>query len=318
LSRVLLDVDTGIDDAQAILFALRSPELDIEGITTVCGNIDVNQASMNTLKVLDLARITDLPVARGASHPLTVAPCHVPLIHGSDGLGDTQLPEPMNQLTDQSAIELLTDAVSAHPNDVTVISLGPLTNIANAIQQDSRFVRDVQMLVIMGGCYQITPYGYGNVTPVAEYNVWADPEAAAIVFNSGLKITAVGLDITHDPSTCLQMEHVDRLAVMNTPVTSFIVDLCRFQMPTTGGLAYLHDPIAIATVIDPCLVTTQPGLVKVETEGRLTRGMTVFDRRPKWITHMPATGQIMTQVCTEIDGQRFLELFLNRLEQDEA
>jgi inosine-uridine nucleoside N-ribohydrolase len=313
---VLLDVDTGIDDAQAILLALRSPELDIEGITTVCGNIDVNQASMNTLKILDLANITDLPVARGASHPLTVAPCHVPLIHGSDGLGDTQLPEPMNQLTDQSAIELLTDVVSEHPNDVTVISLGPLTNIANAIQQGPRFVRDVQMLIMMGGCYHISPFGYGNVTPVAEYNVWADPQAAAIVFNSGLKITAVGLDITHDPSTCLQREHVDQLTAMNTPVTSFIADLCQFQMPTTGGIAYLHDPIAIATVIDPCIVTTQPGLVKVETEGLLTRGMTVFDRRPKWLTHEPATGQIRTQVCTSIKGQKFLGLFLNRLVLD--
>lgn len=315
---MLLDVDTGIDDAQALLFAFRNPELDIAGITTVCGNVDVNQASINTLKILDLVNITDIPVARGASHPLTATPSHVPLIHGSDGLGDTQLPEPMNQLTDQSAIELLTDVVSAHPNDVTVISLGPLTNIANAIQQDRRFVRDVKKLVMMGGCYQVTLFGYGNATPVAEYNVWADPEAAAIIFNSGLKITAVGLDITQDPSTCLRMEHVDRLAAMNTPVTSFIADLCRFQMPTTGGIAYLHDPIAVATVLDPCIVITQPGVVKVETEGLLTRGMTVFDRRPKWFTPVLTASRMMTQVCTGIKGQRFLELFLNWLEHDEA
>ena len=314
MTRVILDVDTGIDDAQALLFALRSPVLDIAGITTVCGNIDVNQASINTLKVLDLANITDIPVARGASRPLTVTPCHVPLIHGSDGLGDTQLPEPMNQLTNQSAIELLTDVVFTYPNDVTVISLGPLTNIANAIQQDLRFVRDVQKLVMMGGCYQVTPFGYGNVTPVAEYNVWADPEAAAIVFNSGLKITAVGLDITQDPSTCLRMEHVDRLAAMNTPVTSFIADLCRFQMSKTGDITFLHDPIAVATVLDPGIVTTQPGLVKVETEGLLTRGMTIFERRPKWFTPVQTVGWIMTQVCTSIKGQRFLELFLNQLE----
>ncbi len=316
MKRVVLDVDTGIDDAQALLFALRSPDLHIEGITTVCGNIDVDQASVNTLKVLDLANVTNLPVARGAAHPLKKAAYHVPFIHGSDGLGDTRLPEPRNQLTNQSALELLIDIVTTHPNDITLISLGPLTNIANAIQQNPHFAQKLHNLIMMAGCFQVTSFGYGNVTPVAEFNVWADPEAAAIVFNSGLNITAVGLDVTQDPSTCLEMEHVNRLAARNTPITSFITDLCRFQMPTTGGLVYLHDPIAVAVVIDSGIVTTQPGVVNVETEGILTRGMTVFDRRPEWLRHSPIAGQVVTHVCTGIKGQQFLELFLNRLIQE--
>jgi inosine-uridine nucleoside N-ribohydrolase len=313
LNRVVLDVDTGIDDAQALLFALRSPKISIEGITTVCGNIDVDQASENTLKILDLAKVTDLQVARGASQPLTRLPHHVPLIHGSKGLGDTQLSEPMNQLTEQPALTLLTNIVRTYPKQVTVICLGPLTNIASAIQQNSRFARDVQKLVIMGGCYHVTPFGYGNVTPVAEFNIWADPEAAAIVFNSGLNITAVGLDVTHDPTACLQMKHIDKLAALNTPVASFIAELCRFQIPTTGGIIYLHDPITVATVIDPNIVTTQPGKVDVEVEGLLTRGMTVFDRRPKWLQQTQTARHSTTNICTRINGQRFIDLFLQRI-----
>lgn len=311
--RVLLDVDTGIDDAQALLFAIRSPEIRVEGITTVCGNIDVTQASKNTLKILDLAGVTNLQVARGASQPLTRLPHPVPSIHGSDGLGNIQLPEPTNQLTESSAITLLTEAVTAHPKAVTVICLGPLTNIAAAIQQDSRFSRNVRKLVIMGGCYHVTPFGYGNVTPVAEFNIWADPEAAAIVFNSGLNISAVGLDVTHNPSTCLQIKQIDQLAALNTPVASFITELCRFQIVTTGGVVYLHDPIAVATVIDPEIVTTQIGKVSVETEGFLTRGMTVFDRRPQWLQQTPTASGVTTNICTQIHGQRFIDLFLSRI-----
>ncbi len=311
--RVVLDVDTGIDDAQALLFALRSPEIRIEGITTVSGNIDVAQASKNTLKILDLAGVTNLQVARGASQPLSRLPHHVPSIHGADGLGNVQLPEPTNRLTESSAITLLTEAVIAHPQAVTVICLGPLTNIAAAIQQDSRFSRNVRKLVIMGGCYHVTPFGYGNVTPVAEFNIWADPEAAAIVFNSGLNISAVGLDVTHNPSTCLQIEHIDKLTALNTPIASFISELCRFQTVTTGGGVYLHDPIAVATVIDPDIVTTQVGKVSVETEGFLTRGMTVFDRRPQWLQQTPTADGVTTNICTQIQGQRFIDLFLSRI-----
>jgi inosine-uridine nucleoside N-ribohydrolase len=284
LNRVVLDVDTGIDDAQALLFALRSPKISIEGITTVCGNINVDQASENTLKILDLAKVTDLQVARGASQPLTRLPHHVPLIHGSKGLGDTQLSEPTNQLTEQPALTLLTNIVRTYPKQVTVICLGPLTNIASAIQQNSRFARDVQKLVIMGGCYHVTP-----------------------------NITAVGLDVTHDPTACLQMKHIDKLAALNTPVASFIAELCRFQIPTTGGIIYLHDPITVATVIDPNIVTTQPGKVDVEVEGLLTRGMTVFDRRPKWLQQTQTARHSTTNICTRINGQRFIDLFLQRI-----
>lgn len=308
--RVLLDVDTGIDDAQALLFAIRSPEIRIEGITTVYGNIDVAQASKNTLKILDLAGAPNLQVARGASQPLTRVPHHVPSIHGSDGLGNSQLPEPTNQLMESSATTLLTEVVTTHSKAVTVICLGPLTNIANAIQQDSRFSRNVRNLVIMGGCYHVTPFGYGNVTPVAEFNVWADPEAAGIVFNSGLNICAVGLDVTQDPSACLRMKHINKLAALNTPVASFIAELCRFQIATTGGVVYLHDPIAVATVIDPDIITTQLGKVIVETEGFLTRGMTVFDRRPQWLQQTPTASGVTTNICTQIRGQRFIDLFL--------
>jgi inosine-uridine nucleoside N-ribohydrolase len=311
--RVLLDVDTGIDDAQALLFAVRSPEIRIEGITTVCGNINVAQASTNTLKILDLAGVTNLRVASGASQPLARLPHHVPSIHGSDGLGNVQLPEPTNRLTESSAITLLTEAVTAHPKEVTVICLGPLTNIAAAIQQDARFSRNIRKLVIMGGCYHVTPFGYGNVTPVAEFNIWADPEAAAIVFNSRLKISTVGLDVTHNPSTCLQLKHIEKLAALNTPVASFIAKLWQFQIVTTGGVVYLHDPIAVATVIDPDIVTTQLGKVSVETEGFLTRGMTVFDRRPQWLRQTPSASGVTTNICTQICGQRFIDLFLHRI-----
>ena len=306
--KVILDMDPGIDDALAILLAVKSPELKVEAITTVSGNVHVDKASLNALKILELAKVEDIPVARGMERPLIRELETAEHIHGENGLGNTNLPIRKLALHPKHAVDLLIEKITSAPKEITLITTGPLTNVAMAILKEPKIVGRIKEVVLMGGAYAITPYGYGNVTSVAEFNVWCDPEAAKIVFRSGLPIVAVGLDITTDPSTCLREEHLKKFSCAGTAISKFIVQASRFYLTRTQrDRMELHDPVAVAVAIDKTLVTTKKFFVDVETKGEITRGQTIADRRP-W-----SKMETNIEVCYRIDGKRFLSLFMERL-----
>jgi len=206
LRRVILDVDTGVDDALAILLALASPELGVEAITTVDGNIDVGRTTLNTLKVLEMAGVRDIPVAMGTSRPLSPRGSERMLVegevieggkyfHGRDGLADLGLPPPRLEASREHAVDLMIRLLEEAVGEITIITLGPLTNLAVALLREPEMTEMIEEHIMMGGWFALTPYSHGNVTPVSEFNIWHDPWAAWIVFHSGMKTTAVGLDV---------------------------------------------------------------------------------------------------------------------------
>jgi purine nucleosidase len=308
--QIIMDVDVGVDDALAIILATRSPELDLRAITTVSGNVHVDQTTANSLKVLEAIGRPEIPVAKGSSKPLERKFEVADDYHGKDGLGDSNLPPPRIPADGRHAVDLLVEETRASPKGITVVTTAPLTNIAAAILRDREFTRRVQELVIMGGAYAVTPYGYGNMNPVAEFNIYVDPEAASIVFQSGIPITAVGLDVTTDPEVRLSKELYKTMEEAGAPVPKFAALITK-QLMTRDGFMYLHDPIAVAVAADPTLVTTREYHVDVETVSSLTRGQTVADRRgglPESSMQRPNA-----KICTNINGGRFLKLFMDRV-----
>jgi purine nucleosidase len=305
-----MDVDVGVDDALAIILATRSMELDLRAITTVSGNVHVDQTTVNSLKVLEAIGKPEIPVAKGLSKPLERKFELVDDYHGKDGLGDSNLPSPRIPADDRHAVDLLIEETRANPKGITLVATAPLTNIAAAILRDPDFTHRVQELVMMGGAYAVTPYGFGNMNPVAEFNVYVDPEAASVVFKSGIPITAVGLDVTTDPKARMTKELYQTMGGAGAPVPKFAALITK-QIMTRYGFMHLHDPLAVAVAADPALVTTRKYHVDVETVSSLTRGQTVADRR-EWLpesSKQPPNAQI----CTSVDGQRFLKLFMDML-----
>jgi purine nucleosidase/pyrimidine-specific ribonucleoside hydrolase len=323
-TRVIIDTDPGIDDALALVLALQSPELHVEAITTVSGNVHVDLATRNALTVLNLFPPgRHPPVARGADCPL-----HRPLytaahVHGEDGLGElwryrTADGTPRYQpgrggsrtAPTADAVTSLLDCIRRYPGELTLITLGPLTNVAQALQRDPAVMRQLAGVVMMGGAVTVP----GNVTPVAEFNIYVDPEAAQVVFTSGLPLTLVGLDVTERVRLTAEVI-AQRVRPLGTQLSQFIVD-CTAQaiqfsarMERPEGMA-MHDPLAVGAVIDPSLVRTVPLAMQVETTGELTSGMTVADRRPlRPDLKAPAN----VHVAVEVDAARFLELFLTRI-----
>lgn len=219
---IIMDVDVGVDDALAMMLALRSPELDLRAITTVSGNVHVDKTSVNALKVLEAMGVSRIPVAKGAAKPLLRDLEVAEDFHGKDGLGDSNIALPKLQVDKRHAVDLLTEETAARPKQIAVVATGPLTNIATVILREPRFAENVRELVIMGGAYGVTVYGYGNANPAAEFNIYADPEAASIVFKSGIPLTAVGLDITTDPTTMLTKELYRRIKQAGTPLAKFV------------------------------------------------------------------------------------------------
>jgi inosine-uridine nucleoside N-ribohydrolase len=192
--------------------------------------------------------------------------------------------------------------------DLSIIALGPLTNIASAILADHDFSKKINRLIIMGGAYQLTPHGYGNITPVAEFNIWQDPEAAKIVFDSNIDIAAVGLDITNDPKNRLTLETMNKIHDMDSKIAEIVFDLCHNIVERYDGI-HLHDPIATIFAIKPSIFHTKRYNVMVETSGELTRGMTVIDRRLKHRNKME--GEV--DIAVDIDGEEFKYQFLSRV-----
>lgn len=303
-------MDGGIDDALALILALRSPELEVAGITAVSGNVPVEQATINGLRVVELMNRRDVWVARGLGNPLVRDPIRATSFHGRDGLGDSNLPLPNLKPSKQNALNIFSDELaSSKKRGLAIICTGPLTNIAALVTGSPDLAKRIERLVIMGGAYGLTEYGYGNETPVAEFNICSDPEAAKIVFESQIAITAVGLDVTTTPRSQLNLNDYKAIRRRNNNVTRFAERILRRAMKKRGRFE-LHDPMAVAAKVKPSLFHTLAYPVNVETRGEFTTGMTLVDRREQ---RHRGPGRNVTLVCDAVKADDFKRMFLSRL-----
>jgi len=300
---IILDCDPGHDDALAITLALARPELNLLAITTVAGNAPLAATTRNALRVLTLLGRTDVPVAVGSPAPL-FRPLHVAAnVHGLSGLDGADLPEPAVGPRDEHAIELIRTTLERADRPVTLIPTGPLTNIALLLRTYPRIVDRIERICLMGGAV-----GEGNTTASAEFNIWADPEAAAIVFEAGRPVTMIGLDVTHQ--AIVTSADVARMAALGNRTGQVFADLLeffgRFHRERYGwDGSPVHDAVAVAHVAVPGLVETQAGRVDVETGSALTRGRTVVDLRG--LTGRP----VNADVGLAIDRTRFVDLLVD-------
>jgi len=318
--RVIIDTDPGVDDAFAILLALNSTELKVEALTVVPGNVDGRQGLENALKIVSLAGRCDVVVAGGATHPLNQKLITAQYWHGPNGLAGVELPVSKCKADLRFGPDLIIEAVHKYPHEITLIPVGPLTNIALAVSKDPSIVPLVKNIVIMGG--SITG---GNVNGAAEANIYGDPEAAAIVFNAGWMVTMIGSDVGE--RTLIMRKNIADLQSVHGPESDFVAKLADFYLTRSEKSGYqgaaMYDPLAVATAIDPTLVTLKDMHVDVETRGEFTRGETVANRMGSNENnvlhgdHYEIDGVIElkpnARVCTASDADRFLKLFISRL-----
>ncbi len=305
---IILDCDPGHDDAVALLLAHGSPDVELLAVTTVAGNQDLEKVTRNALAVARVAGLAGVPVAAGADRPIVRVRDHAPSIHGESGLDGPVLPEPAQALDPRHAVDLIVETVmSREPGTVTLVPTGPLTNIALAVLREPRIVDRVRQVVLMGGAYRT-----GNWSPVAEFNIREDPEAARVVLRAGWDVVVVGLDLTHQALATPDV--VRRIADVGTAPARFVEELLAFFTASyrdTMGFAAppVHDPCAVAYVIDPSVMTVRRAPVDVELAGELTTGMTVVDLRG------PAPEGCPTAIALELDRERFWDLVVDALER---
>lgn len=312
--KVVLDMDPGIDDALALILALRSPELQVLGITAVAGNAPVELTAANARRVLEYLGITDIPVAAGVAMPLKHPLVDALDYHGTDGLGQCGLPSPNLPLYPAKAWDFLAELILNAPDEITLVATGPLTNIAHAFQRYTEMPKLLAGLVVMGGAYNLTPYGKGNRTPFAEFNIWQDPEAAHIVFSSGARISAVGLDVSANPAACLTGQHLEQIKCGNTSSARLAAQLVEYVI-TRHGRCELHDPLALAAVLDDSLFDFIPVPVEVITGNGWNRGVTHV--LPSDSCQLSANSPQLIDVAAGVDGPRFLNLFLSRILEEQ-
>lgn len=340
-SPVVIDTDPGVDDAFALLLAMRSPELEIEAVTPVAGNVPLDLTLPNALRMVEIAGRRDIPVAAGARSPLLRRLVSAEYAHGENGLGGAVFPEPTLKPVRESAAALIQQVVRKSPGKVTLITLGPLTNIAAALSADRELAGMVGGLVMMGGSLS-----GGNITPAAEFNIYVDPEAARMVFQSGIPITMVGLDVTR--KTTLTDDHLRALEATQTPVSQAAAKIARNAIAHTRERGFIagpnmHDSLAVAAFLDPSLLQWKEYYVDVETAGELTAGETVgyspsagdLRRRPEMESEAAETMQIRgsaptvagtrtspvlrdkyvpnAKVAVGVDSARFFDLLIGRL-----
>ncbi|XP_078447123.1 uridine-ribohydrolase 2 isoform X1 [Wolffia australiana] len=315
--KIIIDTDPGIDDALAIFVALNSPEIEVVGLTTIYGNVYTTLATRNALHLLEVAERSDIPVAEGShvtitnGNKLRIAD----FVHGADGLGNQNFPTPRGSKVDQSAADFLIHLANLYPGEITVVALGPLTNLALAIQLDPEFPRKIGQIVILGGAFSVN----GNVNPAAEANIFGDPDAADIVFTSGSDILAVGINVTHQ--VVLTDEDLNQLAHSKAKFAQYVCKILgvyfsyHHEAYSMQGV-YLHDPTALLAAVDPSLLTYTEGVVRVQTSG-ITRGLTLFDNCKKkygelneWL-HKPKV-----KVAVTVAAPAVVRLVMDRLMQE--
>jgi len=301
--KIIIDCDPGIDDALAIFMALASDELEVLGITTVAGNVGVAQVSANALSLVSLCG-RKIPVCRGAAKPLIHTRREATRVHGANGLGDLRLPEPDFEEDSRLAIDFIRETLEVNKNNLDIVAIGPLTNIAGVLLAFPESARNIRSIVLMGGAL-----GFGNVTPVAEFNIFTDPHAAAVVFRSGVRIKLYPLDVTNKAT--IGEKRMTELRSMGGEISR----LCHRMLASYAdfhrgrGLAEiaLHDPFAMACVIDENLASYKEYHVDVETSGGLTRGKTIAD--VNGVTGNKANAE----VAVDLDKEGFVSLLFKLL-----
>ncbi|MFN8523296.1 MAG: nucleoside hydrolase [Chloroflexota bacterium] len=305
--RVIFDTDPGVDDAMAMLFMIASPEIELEAVTTVFGNNGAEQTTRNAIVVLDIAGRAEIPVARGAERPLIKGrKIGSSVVHGENGLGDAPLPTPSRGPVSQRAAELIIERIMAAPRQITLIAVGPLTNIALATRLEPLIADNVRELIIMGGAIDAP----GNLTPLAEANIGNDPEAAWIVFHAGFPLTMLGLNVTH--RTVMTPDYVAGLRRDGGAKGAFIADISAHYADVyrkrNGAPGFpVHDSSAVLYAIDPGYFTTEQMFVDVEIKSARGYGQTMPDRRGQW------DREPNVNVCVDVDSARFLDLYRRRI-----
>lgn len=318
MERIILDCDPGHDDAIAILLAAGSPEIELLGITTVAGNNTIENVTTNAQAVCQVAGI-DVPIARGASEPLVTQQIVSHDIHGGTGMDGPVLPEITGELDPRHAVDFIIDTVMAEPaGTVTLVPVGPFTNIALAMRKEPRIIRRVKRVVAMGGSYT-----RGNVTPSAEYNIYVDPEAAEAVFRAEWDVTMVGLDLTHQALATRELQ--ERVRAFGGDISRFVLDIWGFIGKTYEDVFEfpappVHDACCVAYLIDPEVMRTEAAHVAVELHGQWTKGMTVvnFADRPGMHHSTGVAADLQdhrARVATELDWDRFADLVADSIER---
>ncbi len=306
MPRLILDTDPGIDDAIALFLALASSEVQLEAVTTVHGNVPVDVTTRNALSLLELVGRTEVPVAQGCARPLVRTQVDAAYVHGAGGLGGLTLPEPKTSPVAQSAVDLIVERVLAAPGEITLVAVGPLTNLALAVRRAPALAQQVKKVVIMGGALRVP----GNITPAAEFNIYADPHAAHVVFHAGWPIYMVSLDVTN--VTGVGREQVQQLSQNGSQVGRAIEQMLAYYFdvfaPMFGARRFaLHDPLALAAAFEPDFVHWEPLYVDVELAGTLTLGATVAAYK------RPGTPTPNMLASVGVDAERFIAWCWERL-----
>jgi inosine-uridine nucleoside N-ribohydrolase len=318
--KIILDTDPGSDDALAIMLALNSPELDVRAIIVVPGNVTASQGLENALRMVTLANRCDIPVAAGAQHPLFQKLITAEFWHGKNGLADVELPASKCKVDSRFGPDLIIQLVHAAPHEITLVPVGPLTNIALAVEKDPSIVPLVKEVILMGGSISS-----GNVNAAAEANIYNDPEAAQIVFQAGWPLTMVGLDV--GDKTLLSQKYLDQLGQTHGPVNDFIYSVAKYLINRSAQFGWpgtpMYDPLAVGVAIDATLVKSPEMHVDVETRGEFTRGETVANRHgavERNVLHgdhyvIEGVDKVApnAKVCIDVDADRFLQLFVSRI-----
>ena len=323
--KVIIDTDPGTDDAMAIMLALNSPEFDVRALTVVPGNVTAAQGLENALRMVSLANRCDIIVAGGAQHPLFQKLITAEFWHGKNGLANVELPASKCKADARWAPDLIIEMVHVSPHEITLIPIGPLTNIALALQKDPSIASLVKQVVIMGGSIS-----GGNVNAAAEANIYNDPEAAQIVFHAGWPLTMVGLDV--GDKTLLTRGHIEALRKNPGPVSDFIYRVADFLITLSEKYGDpgtpMYDPLAVGVALDPTLVKAPALHVEVETRGDFTRGETVGNRRGaierNVLHHFPDGDRYVIEgldkvepnamVSTDVNAEKFLQMFVTRIQ----
>ncbi|MFH8252574.1 nucleoside hydrolase [Microbacterium sp. B2969] len=319
MEKIVLDCDPGHDDAIAILLAAANPDIDLLGITTVAGNHTIENVTRNALSVCTVYGI-DVPVARGSSRPLVIDQVIAEEIHGATGLDGPHLPPASFGLDPRHAVDFIIETVMENePNTVTLVPVGPYTNIALAARKEPRIIERVKQVIVMGGSYT-----RGNITPAAEFNIYADPEAAHVVFSAAWDVTMIGLDLTQHQALATP-ELQERVRAIGGDISRFILDTWEFVHTTHSGLLdipypAIHDACCVAAVIDPTILTVEKADVRVELEGRWTKGQTVANfQSASGMRHFGGTASeqvdYRTNVAITLDWQKFADLIVDSAER---